>query len=576
MNLEESNEFIKEQDSKKRKKNIILGLIIMCIILIVVLIAMISFLKIEDANTSKLYVNGDKIKFSKTLFLTQDDITYISAKEISQLVGYNYESGEYKKYNEDENYCYLQNDYEVISIAVDSNIIKKYLINANDIEGKDKDKTDVKEQEESLKNTDSQQITFTVKSNNDTMELFELSDKVVKINDEIYVPINDASKIFNIMISVDNKTTYIYNLLYLYQRGVAFATQYGYDEISSMYENVRAIVDNILIVKDSKGKYGAISMEDRSQILGMKYSNIQYIQNTEEFFVYTDDTVGLIDKTGKKTIIQPTEYDDLAVFDEINKLYIAQKDGVYGILDRKGNEIIPVTYDSIGLTSFVDFELPDTETPNILEDKFIIVTENEKFGLYTIDGERLLRSIYDSFGYIQDSEDKKSGIDSVLIVPKSAGIHGLVIKQNDFFGIYDLDSKDIIIPCSLNKIYSKVESGELNYYMISGEDIYNIKEFFDELNSSNDHNQNNQDPDPEPDPEPEPEEPIEPEEPEDHDQPSEVDENFDDDEETDYDNRNNQFDEENTDNENDGEDIEEDSNSENNGDSENNEDYIEE
>lgn len=489
MNLEESNEFIKEQDSKKRKKNTIIGLIILCIIVIIALIVMIIVLKAKESNTSKLYINGEKSNFSKTLFLTQDDVTYISAKEIARIAGYNYETGEYKKYNEDENYCYLQNEYEVVSISVDNSTIKKYLINANEI-----DKTSENKQEIVLENTNPQAITFTVKSSNDTMELFDLSNDVIKINDNIYVPVDDANKIFNIMLSVNGNDIYIYNLSYLYQRGVAFATNLGYDEISSIYENVRALVDNFLIVKDSKGKYGVISMADQSQILGMKYSNIKYIQNTEEFFVYTTDTVGLVDKTGKKTIIKPTEYDDLSVFDEINKLYIAQKNGVYGILDKNGDELIPVTYDSIGLTSFADFELPESETPNILEGKYIVVTDNEKFGLYTIDGKRLLKAVYENFGYLKDANDKKTGIDSVFVIPKSAGIHGLVIKQYDFYGIYDLDSKDIKIPCSFNKIYSKVESGDINYYMVSNDDTINIKDFMKEFYSSD---WEEQDPEPE-------------------------------------------------------------------------------
>lgn len=472
MNLEESNEFVKNQNSKNKKRNVILGLIVICIAVVVILFIMINVLKIKDANTAKLYVNGEKVNLSRTLFISQDNVTYVSAKELSAFAGYNYIQGEYKKYTQDENYCYLQSEYEVISIAVDSNKIKKYLIN----------KSEEKQEKNASENKANQNTvpTFVVKSEDDAMEVFELSSNVISINGNIYVPIEKIEKIFNISMVVDGKTTRILNINALYRNAQIRATNLKYQEISGFYENIRAIPDDMIVVKDSSDKYGVISYVDGKKILDMKYTDIQYIQNTGEFFVYTENSVGLLDKNGK-TIITPTKYDSLSVFDEFNKLYLAEENGKFGVLDVKGNVVVPVAYDKIGLKSielFTDFELTESESPNLLESKYIVVLENGKFGLYDIEGNRLIKSIYNSFGFLPTQDDKKADLSSVLVIPKDYGVYGLVIEQNGLYGIFDLELSDIIIPCSLSKIYSKTDSGELSYYMETEEEVFNVIDFF--------------------------------------------------------------------------------------------------
>ena len=481
MNLEESNEFAKSQSSKNKKRNIILGMLIICAIAIILLILIIRVLKATDANTAKLYINRNKINLSRTLFVSQDEVTYVSVKELANLTGYNYIQGEYKTFAKDNNYCYLKSDYEVISFNVDNNKVKKYLLN-------------VKSGDE--ENTSSPVATtpavgekpiFVVKSENDSMEIFELSTNVISINDNIYMPVENIEKIFNISIAVDGKSTYIYDIYYLYQIAVNMITQSCYQAVSTTFENIRALPDNMIIAQNTSGKYGVISI-DGKKVLDFIYTDIQYIQNTEEFFVYTDDnTVGLLDKEGNK-IIAPTEYDTLTVFDEVNKLYLAENDGKFGILQVSKKDqgepvkkIVTVAFDKIGLRAielFDEYKLEETESPNLLEEKYIVVLEDGKFGLYDLEGDRMIKSIYDSFGFIPSEEDKKNDFNSVLIIPKEYGIYGLIIEQNGLYGIFDLESSEIVIPCSLSKIYSKTESGDFGYYMETGDEVWDIKEYF--------------------------------------------------------------------------------------------------
>lgn len=468
MNLEESNEFVRNQNSKNRKRNIILALIIICVAIVIGLIITIYLLKVKDANTAKLYINNKKVKLTKSLFITKDDVEYVSVKELANYVGYNYIQGEYKKYTQDENYCYLQSNYEIVSIEVDSNKVKKYLIN--------------KPSENEQKNQVPQKTsvpTYVVKSENDTMEVFELESKVILENGNIYVPTEKMGKLFNIYKTVNGKEIYIYNINAMFLNAQSKAAKLRYQSISGIYENVRAICDGMVIVKDTSDKYGVISYADGKKILDMKYTDIQYIQNTGEFFVYTENSVGLLDKDGK-TIIPPTKYDSLSVFDEFNKLYMVEKNGKFGILDIKGNILVPATYDKIGLKSielFSKFEFKESETPNLLENKYIVVLENGKFGLYDLKGTRLIKAIYNSFGYVPNQEDKKMNLNSVLIIPKDYGINGLIIEQNGLYGIYDLELEDIGIPCSLTKIYSKTDSGETNYFVEIEEETVKVSDF---------------------------------------------------------------------------------------------------
>lgn len=469
MNLEESNEYFQFQESKSKKKKIILFFIILLILAVVALVISIVVLKKKDSNTSKLFINGNKANWSSTLFLSKDDNTYVSCKDMADIIGGEYLKGEYKAFTQDKDKGYIQTKYEVITFSSGSKYVKKYLQNELDLE----DVSDINE-------INTEESAYIVNSKNDTMELYELSSEIIFENDLIYIPIEDMEKVFNVDFSNNGNSIYIYTLDYLYQYAINFVSARGITNISNTYENVRALVEDMVIVANDNEKYGVISLKTGEQVLSYQYSKIIYIQNASEFFVYTKNSVGLLDNNGD-TIISPTKYDELTVFDEINKLYLAKKNSSYGLLNVDGDIVIPVSFKSIGVKSLSDyeeFEIPDSETPNLLASKFIVVADDKSYGLYNLKGEKLLRTNYSFFGYLATSQDKDFDIQSTLLIPKKIGINGLIIKQNKLYGIYDLDSKEIVIPCSLNKIYCRTESGESDYYMLLGEEEISIKEYF--------------------------------------------------------------------------------------------------
>ena len=172
-----------------------------------------------------------------------------------------------------------------------------------------------------------------------------------------------------------------------------------------------------------------------------------------------ENTVGLLDKTGS-TIIKPMDYDNMSILDEIEELYLVEKNRKYGVVNRDGEVVIHVDYDRIGLKNIDDFKISTLRNDYLLFDKCIVAELDGKLGLYDIKGKELLKPVYEGFGYLSDV----SGEDSVLLIPKEVGFNGLVINFDGRYAIYDVDREIIAAPAVYNKIYSVTKAGATTYY----------------------------------------------------------------------------------------------------------------
>ena len=197
-----------------------------------------------------------------------------------------------------------------------------------------------------------------------------------------------------------------------------------------------------------------------------------------------DNTIGLLDRNGK-TIIKPMEYDEISILDEVKQLYLVKKDGKYGVLNRNGDIIVHVDYDRIGLKNIEKFgnNIENIRNTNLLFDECIIVGADSKYGMFDISGRELLRTNYETFGYTTTSADT-AGEASVLVIPEKTGIKGIVVCYDGLYGIYDVNVKNLIIPCACSRIYSITKAGTTTYYMeFNGEQMelnnylvtYNLK-----------------------------------------------------------------------------------------------------
>ena len=452
MNLEESDRFAENQKKREGKRKIVLVSIVLCAILVALLVFLIMLIKYEDSLQLKLFVDGNQKRISSTLFINENDIDYVNIKEFSEMLGYTYTKGEYQKYNENEDSCYINNNLEVVAITADSDSFTKYI--------------EVKPGASELTAEGPYGIEIQVKSQNGKFNVFFIDEPVRLIDGMLYMPFDMLQDVYNVSVntSVQNRIR-IYTLPALFQNAVKMAGQLGYTTISGIYENIRAIPYNLIVVgKDNK--YGVVDIsQNGKEILSVKYENLEFIQNSEEFFMSAGSTVGLLDRNGK-TIIKPMEYDEISILDEVKQLYLVKKDGKYGVLNRNGEIIVHVDYDRIGLKNISDFgnNIEEVRNTNLLFDECIIAGADSKYGMFDITGKELLKTNYETFGYTTTSSDT-SGEASVLIIPESAGIRGIVVCYDGLYGIYDVNVKNLIIPCACTRIYSITKAGTTTYYM---------------------------------------------------------------------------------------------------------------
>lgn len=451
MNLEESDKFVEEQRQTEQKKKIVLASIILCAILVALLLIMIIYIQYQDSLKLKMYIDGTQVEFGSNMFYSENNVTYFNLKSMADLMGYTYTKGEYKKYNENIDSCYIKNDLEVVAFTADEKSFTKYI--------------DVNTESPLLQPEGPYGIEMQILSNNGDSNTFTLENPAKLIENDIYVPFDKIRDIFNVGVNTNTENRIrLYTLPVLFKDALQTAAKLEYSTVSGAYENIRALPYGLIVVGNN-GEYGVIDNAG-SIILSVKYENLQFIQNVNEFFMRAENTVGLLDSKGN-TIIAPMEYDDMSVLDEVEQLYLVKKDGKYGVLNRKGEIVVHVDYDRIGLNKIEDYDIEDMRNPYLLHDSAIVVEMDGKYGLFSIEGKELLKTVYEDMGYKTTSTDV-AGEKSVLLLPKSTGIKGVVVKFNGMYGIYDINAESLIIPCTCTRIYSITKAGTTTYYMEFG------------------------------------------------------------------------------------------------------------
>ena len=128
MNLEESNSYNQEVESRDRKRRGVMLSIILCGVFIALLFIMICIISYKDSITEKFFINrAQTVKLNNSLYRDIEGVIYIDIRTLAENLGYRYTKGEYKKYNENEDSCYLQNDFEIVAITSGKCNYDKYI-----------------------------------------------------------------------------------------------------------------------------------------------------------------------------------------------------------------------------------------------------------------------------------------------------------------------------------------------------------------------------------------------------------------------------------------------------------------
>ena len=441
MNLIDEELQPKKKDNSKKMARIILVIISILIIAIIGIVMAIAYIQ---EKTLKLYVNGSINEKVKQMMVIEDDGTiYFPIKDIASYLGYQSFNGEYTDKSEDQSKCYVQDDNEVANFALNSNKIYK----------------------------------LTLENSDGNYDYYYSKKPVRAINGKLYATSDAIENAFNVSFSynADNQRAYIYTMPYLIQSYSSKVLDYGYEEISDNYNNKKTILNDMLVVTKDQGKIYAVIDIKGNAVIEPKFDNIEYLPNSGDFLVQSNNKVGII-SAKKETKIQLL-YDSLELIDSDTGLYLAKKDNKYGVIDSKGNIKIYIEYDQIGIDN-TKFEQNNIKNKYLLDNGMILARKDKLWGAFDKNGKQVLDFEFDSFGYVATSN--KDAINLLLIPDYNI----LVACQNKKYALINSAGEMIIRPV-LDDAYMTINSGKKYYYMNANDRKINITEFLDEQGPSN-------------------------------------------------------------------------------------------
>lgn len=250
-----------------------------------------------------------------------------------------------------------------------------------------------------------------------------VEEKVKIKNDIMYAPIRAMEIGCNVQIYKEDEILRIYTLNYCDNIYNNNAIKWGYTSIKEQsFENKKALLYDRLIVKKEGGLYKIIDCNNTKEIVPDKYTDIQFLEVDQNFIVTSSfGKMGIINLEGD-VLIEP-KYDNIHVLDKEQKLYVVEKDKKFGIVKRENEVVIPIQYDSIGC------DISSIEINGVIK-KVNPVT--------TIDA-----------------------------------CEGIVVKENDKYGVINIKTNTTVVPFQVDSIYS-IENNkkELEYFMLyNGEEL---------------------------------------------------------------------------------------------------------
>ena len=438
MNLiDESFEPKKIENSKKTTKII---LIIISLLIIAIIGIVIAIVYIEN-STLKLYVNGAINEKVKQMMVIEDngDI-YFPIKEIAPFLGYESFNGEYTDKSESKSKCYAQSEDEIANFSLNSNKIYK------------------------LKIADNSTANY---------DYFYAKKPVKSINGTLYATTDAIEEAFNISFTYDQekKRVYIYTMPFLISSYETKILDYGYEKISEEFTNKKTVLNNMLVViKNQNSSYAVIDTAGNT-IIEPKYDYIEYLPNSGDFLVKSNNKVGII-SANSQTKVQIL-YDSLELIDKDTGLYLAKRENKYGVIDSRGTIKIYIEYDQIGIDN-TRFEKNDIKNKYLLDNGMIPARKDKMWGAFDKNGKTILNFEYDSFGYIASSN--KDAI-NLLMIPD---YNVMVACKNRKYLLVNSVGKELCL-AMLDDVYMTIDSGKKYYYMNYNNLTANVEDFLDDI-----------------------------------------------------------------------------------------------
>ena len=438
MNLIEENFQNKEENKKKKTTRIVL---IAIILVVLIIIGITSYLVYIESTTMRLILDGQSNESLKQIIVFENGKMYAPIKEIASYLNYSSYNGEYSQRSEEQSKCYVQNENEVANFSLGSNTIYK----------------------------------LDLTNNNNDYENVYVDDPVIAKDGVLYATSEAIERAFNVSFQYDQNSNriYIYTLPYLIQTYSSKVLDYGYTEISDVFANEKAVLQNMLVVVSSQNQnaYGVIDVNG-NVILEAKYDNITYLPETGDFKVQVDGKVGILGNKGETKV--QIMYDSIELMDSDAGLYVASNDEKYGVIDVKGNIIIYIENDEVGM-DISPFAQNNIKNKYILAGNLIPVRKDELWGLYDLKGNQVVDFTYDSFGYIARSNRDALNL---LVIPD---YEVLVACKDEKYTLLNSVGQQLFVGPVADDIYMTISGGQRHYYITANNNTMDAETYLDNI-----------------------------------------------------------------------------------------------
>lgn len=431
-------------------------------------ISIILFITIYNLKLQlfKFNLDGKNVAMPTTdMFVYDGDTVYVSLYDIAELIGYKYYRGGYKEYTEDTDKCYLESDNEISIFKDDDNIIYKTIPNGIDY------------------------------------EYFAIDKPIRTINNKLYITSKGLETACNLKFNYNSETntTTICTLPYYLDY---YTNNNKYAAARKNFNNQKAILYGLLVTQNventvtnqSKSIYYGISTLDDKEIVGKKYTDINFIESTQEFIVKTpENKVGIITSDGE-TKLDP-QYDSIKQIDKDLNLYLVVSNNKQGVIEKTGKILIYPEFDKIGIDSSL-FQGNNIKNPYLLFNNAIPVQKNGKWGMYDKKGNLILELQYDGIGCTKNNNTSNN----LVIIPD---IKTIVVSRNyedqnnrktAYYGFVNYLGREIV-PTGLQRVYATIRNGRTEYHMEVDGTIYDVitklREIVPKLDELNDESKAN-------------------------------------------------------------------------------------
>lgn len=438
MNLIEESFQTKEQKKKSRAKLIVLVSIVITVLIIIGISIYLAYIQSTMLRLTVDGVSNEKLK--DLLVIEEDGTIYMPIRQVAEYFGYDSFGGEYSAKSESNNKCYVQSENEVANFSLGSNKIYKLDLSSED----------------------------------ENYEYVYIKQPIKAIGGQLYATEEGIEQGFNISIDYNKDTNRItiYTLPYLINGYSSYALDNGYTQISELFVNQKAVLNNMLVVlkEDTNEQYGVIDTQGNT-VLEPKYDNITYMPETGDFLVESNGKVGIISKD-KETKVQIT-YDSIELIDKDAGLYVAERDNKFGVIDVRGNIKIYIENDEIGIDS-TNFAENDIKNKYLLMDNLIPVKKGELWGLYNKNGNKVVDFEYNSFGYVASNNKNATNL---LVIPN---YNVLVACKDNKYTLINSAGEKLFEPRA-DDIYMTISGGVKHYYIAVNDRTWDAEEFLDQI-----------------------------------------------------------------------------------------------